>query len=162
MNAERWQQIDDLFQSALEHESQQRAVFLAEACGGDESLCREVESLIASYEQDEGFIETPACEFAVPLFADRPTEIPAGQALGHYTVLAVLGSGGMGEVYLAEDTRLGRKVALKLLPDVFTHDRGRLHRFEQEARAASALNHPHILTIYEIGQVDDVIGNAQR
>jgi len=156
MNSERWQQIEDLFQSALEHAPQQRAVFLTAACGGDESLCREVESLIASYEQDEGFIETPACELAVPLFADQPAEIPAGQAIGHYTVLAVLGIGGMGEVYLAEDTRLGRKVALKLLSDVFTHDCDRLHRFEQEARAASALNHPHILTIYEIGQINDV------
>src|SRR5262245_54877908 len=156
MNAERWQQIEDLFQSTLERAPQERAVFLAAACGGDESLCREVESLIASYEQDAGFIETPACEFAIPLFADHPSEVSVRQAISHYTVCAVLGSGGMGDVYLAEDTRLGRKVALKLLPALLTHDRDRLHRFEQEARAASALNHPHILTIYEIGQVDDI------
>jgi serine/threonine protein kinase/Tol biopolymer transport system component len=156
MNLERWQQIEDLFQSTLERAPQERTVFLVEACGGDESLCREVESLIASYEQDVGFIETPACEFAVPLFADPSLEVPVGHAIGPYTVLATLGVGGMGEVYLAEDTRLGRKVALKLLPALLTYDRDRLRRFEQEARAASALNHPHILTIYEIGQVDDL------
>jgi serine/threonine protein kinase len=156
MNPERWQQIEDLFQAALEHEPQQRAVFLTEACSGDESLCREVASLIASYEQDTGFLETPACELAVPLFADQPFEVPAGQAIGSYTILTALGSGGMGDVYLAEDTRLGRRVALKLLPAVFTDDRDRLRRFEQEARATSALNHPNILTIYEIGHVDDI------
>ena len=154
MNPERWRQLEDLFQSTLECAPQERTVFLVEACGGDESLCREVELLIASYEQDAGFIETPACEFALPLFADQPLEVPVGHALGPYTVLATLGVGGMGEVYLAEDTRLGRKVALKLLPALLTYDRDCLRRFEQEARAASALNHPHILTIYEIGQVD--------
>ena len=72
MNPERWRQIEDLFQSTLERAPQERTVFLVEACGGDESLCREVELLIASYEQDAGFIETPACEFALPLFADQP------------------------------------------------------------------------------------------
>ena len=91
MNPERWQQIEDLFQSALEREPQERAVFLAQACGGDASLCSEVESLIASYEQDEGFIETPACELAVSLFADQPSEVPVGGSIGHYTVLASLG-----------------------------------------------------------------------
>src|SRR4029453_10028304 len=155
MNPERWRQIEDLFQSALERAPQERTVFLVEACGGDESLCREGESLIASYEQDAGFIETPACEFAVPLFADQPLEIPAGQAIGPYTVLAVLGGGGMGDVYLAEDRRLGRKVALKLLPALFTHDRDRVRRFEQEARAASALNLPNIITIHEIAGIEE-------
>ncbi len=154
MHTERWQQIEALFQSALECEPEERSVFLAEGCDGDESLCREVASLITSYEQAEDFIETPACEFAIPLFADPPSEVPAGQAIGHYTVLAALGVGGMGEVYLAEDMRLERKVALKLLPALLTHHRDRLRRFEQEASAASALNHPHILTIYEIGQGD--------
>lgn len=135
MNAERWQQIEDLFQSALEHEPEERSDFLAEACGGDVSLCLEVESLIASYAQDEGFIETPACEFAAPLFADQPVELPVGYSIGPYRVLASLGVGGMGDVYLAEDTLLGRKVALKLLPACFVDDRDHLRRFEQEARA---------------------------
>jgi serine/threonine protein kinase len=154
MNPERWQQIEDLFHALLERKPKERSTFLAEACGGDEFLCREVASLITSYEQNEGFIEMPACEFAVPLFADPPPAVPAGQAIGHYIVLVALGVGGMGEVYLAEDMRLQRKVALKLLPPWLTYDRDRLRRFEKEASAASVLNHPHILTIYEIGQVD--------
>src|SRR2546430_7617946 len=153
MNTECWQQIEDLFQSALEREPKERSVFLAEACGGDESLCREVASLITSYEQAAGFIETPACEFAVPLFADQPSEVPEGQTIGHYTVLTALGVGGMGEVYLAEDMRLERKVALKLLPALLTPHRDRLRRFQQEASAASPLNHPPILTLSAIGQV---------
>ena len=156
MNAERWQQIEELFQSALEREPKERSRFVADSCGGDEALRREVASLIASYAQDDGFIETPACEFAVPLFADQPVELSVGHSIGPYRVLASLGVGGMGDVYLAEDTRLGRKVALKLLPALFTDDPDRLRRFEQEARAASALNHPHILTLYEIGQGDDL------
>jgi serine/threonine protein kinase len=154
MNTERWRQIENLFHAVLRCKPEERSIFLAKVCGGDEFLCREVVSLIASYEQDEGFIEMPACEFAVPLFADRSSAVQAGQAIGHYIVLAALGVGGMGEVYLAEDIRLQRKVALKLLPAWLAHDRDRLRRFEKEASAASVLNHPHILTIYEIGQVD--------
>src|SRR6476620_4088636 len=94
------------------------------------------------------------CKAAARLLMDQETMIGPGQNLGSYRLLSVLGRGGMGEVYLAEDARLGRKVALKFLPSSFTNDDDRLRRFEREARAASALNHPNILTIYEVGSID--------
>jgi hypothetical protein len=122
MNADRWRQIDDRFRSALKRQPQERSVYSVRACGGDDSLCREVESLIASCGQSEGFIELPACEFASPRLVDQPSSIAAGQSIGHYTILAPPGVGGMEEVYLAEDSQLGRRVALKLLPALFTGD----------------------------------------
>jgi serine/threonine-protein kinase len=146
---ERWQQARELFKSALERETSERSAFLDEACAGDESLRREVESLLNSLAQDSSFLETPAYQIVTnPLQSVTPA-LEAGQTLGSYEVLSRIGEGGMGEVYLARDTKLGRQVALKLLPAGFT-DEERLRRFEQEARAASALNHPNILTIHEI------------
>jgi serine/threonine protein kinase len=152
MQPERWQQIDQLFHSALEQEPNRRAVFLAQKCGGDGSLRIEVEALLASHEQAENFIETPASDLAAALLAKGQTGLVEGQAIGPYKIVSVLGVGGMGEVYLAKDTRLGRKVALKLLSPQFTINADRLRRFEQEARAVSALNHPNIVTIHEIGR----------
>ena len=155
MTPERWQQINQLFHSALEHERGQRAAFLAAACAGDdEALRAEVASLVASHEQAESFIERDASDVAAELLAGGNNRLGAGQQLGHYTITALLGAGGMGEVYLAEDLTLGRRIALKLLPAKFTTDAERVHRFEQEARAASALNHPNIVTIHEIGRAD--------
>ena len=151
MTPERWQQIDQLFHSVLERESGERAAFLTQACNGDESLRREVESLIGSHEQSDSFIEAPAADLAAGLLAGKEAKLAAGQAVGPYQIESLLGEGGMGEVYLAMDTRLSRRVALKLLPPKFTLDPERVRRFEQEARAASALNHPNIVTIYEIG-----------
>ena len=153
MTPERWQQIKHLFNSALERPLPERSIFLNEACGGDDALRSEVESLLSSNGEAEQFIDAPAYEFAAELLVDS-SSITAGQTLGSYQVISVLGKGGMGEVYLAEDRRLGRKVALKLLPSSFTNDAERLRRFEREARAASALNHPNILTIYEIDSVN--------
>src|SRR6266705_4776765 len=154
MKPERWQQIKVLLQSALEREPAQRSAFLAEACADDESLRSDVESFIGSYEQAGDFIEAPAFE----LMADSLTNLQGasfiGHSLGPYKILEHIGAGGMGDVYLAEDVRLGRKVAVKLLPLGFTRDHERVHRFQQEARAASALNHPNILTIFEIGEID--------
>ena len=154
MNAERWQQIDQLLQSALEQEPGQRSAFLTQACAGDEPLRWEVESLIASHEKVGTILEKPLSQVAAQLLIKGETRLAEGQRIGRYQVTALLGEGGMGEVYLVQDMVLGRQVALKLLPAQFTRDADRLRRFEQEARAASALNHPNIITIHEIGELD--------
>jgi serine/threonine protein kinase/TolB-like protein/Flp pilus assembly protein TadD len=154
MNPERWQQVDRLFHSALECAPSARAAFLEQACTGDEALRREVESLVESHEQPDSFIESPAADLAAELLAGTEEVLAAGQAVGPYKIVSLLGEGGMGEVYLAQDERLGRQVALKLLPAQFTRDAERVRRLGQEARAASALNHPNIVTIYEVGHSD--------
>ncbi len=162
MRAERWKQIDEVFDAALERGGAAgRAAFLDEACAGDADLRREVESLLAAHDRAAAFIEAPALELAARgLAADAPPTAAAssattvGRALGPYQVLSLIGAGGMGEVYLARDTRLGRQVALKLLPAHFTRDPERVSRFEREARAASALSHPNIVTIYEVGAAE--------
>lgn len=154
MTPERWQQVELLFHSTLARERGQRAAFLAQACAGDEPLLREVESLLSFHDRPDSFVETPASDLAAELLARRPRELETGQQVAYYRILSSLGAGGMGEVYLAEDTRLGRRIALKLLPAEFTKDADRVERFEQEARAASALNHPNIVTIHEIGRAD--------
>jgi serine/threonine protein kinase len=153
MTPERWQKVKEIFQAALDRAPGERSVFLEGACGGDKSLRKEVESLLASHEKDGSFIDSPAYEARAGILAGDP-ELTVGQKIGHYQILSTLGKGGMGEVYLAADTKLGRKVALKVLPVAFTQDPERLRRFEQEARATSALNHPNILTIFEIGEAD--------
>jgi serine/threonine-protein kinase len=153
MESERWRQIKFLLQSALEREPGERSAFLAAACADDDLLRKEVESLITSHEQAGGFIESPAFEVMAESLGDQ-TDSLAGQSFGPYQIIARIGIGGMGEVYSAEDSRLGRKIALKMLPAYFTRDTERVRRFQQEARAASALNHPNILTIHEIGQID--------
>src|SRR6476661_305402 len=151
MKAERWQQVNDLFQSAAERAPEERASFLDEGCHGDEGLRREVESLLASYARTENFIESPAFEVAPELLTNDRAGALVGKVIGHYWIESLIGVGGMGEVYLARDERLGRKVALKLLPERLTVDETQLSRFKTEARSASALNHPNILTVYEIG-----------
>src|SRR6266540_2870516 len=151
MKAERWQQINDLFQSAAERAPEERAAFLDEACHGDEGLYREVESLIASSQKAENFIESPAFEVAPELLTDEKASALVGELISHYRIESLIGIGGMGEVYLARDERLGRKVALKFLPEHLTAEATQLNRLEHEARTASALNHPNILTVHEIG-----------
>lgn len=150
MDPERWQRIKEVLHSALELAPQDRSAFINNACAGDLELRSDVEVMLASHEQAGDFIESPAYE----LMADslNETQSMVGGELGPYRVTGRLGTGGMGEVYLAEDTRLGRKVAIKVLLAHFTRDEERVRRFQQEARAASALNHPNILTIYEIGE----------
>ncbi|HEY0761635.1 MAG TPA: protein kinase [Pyrinomonadaceae bacterium] len=150
MTPERWQQVKEIFNSAINYRPEERSSFVSRACSGDEELRNEVESLIASHEESGSFIDQPAFEAAASLLGRESRELNAGQMIGSYEVISFISRGGMGEVYLAEDKRLGRKVALKLLPASFTTDDDRLRRFEQEARAASALNHPNIITIYEI------------
>jgi serine/threonine protein kinase/Tfp pilus assembly protein PilF len=155
MNAERWQQVNDLFHSAIALAPEERAAFLANACGDDETLCREVKSLLTSHERTKNFIELPAFEAAPELLVLDPAGAAIGELIGHYRIESLIGVGGMGEVYLARDERLGRKAALKLLPGHLTTDETQLSRFKNEARSASALNHPNILTVYEIGVEGD-------
>jgi serine/threonine protein kinase/Tfp pilus assembly protein PilF len=155
MKAERWKQVNDLFQSAVERAPAERAAFLDESCYGDEGMRREVESLLTSHERAENFIEVPAFEVAPELVPNDSAGPLVGQLIGHYRIESLIGVGGMGEVYLARDETLGRKVALKLLPDNLTTDEAQLSRFKNEARSASALNHPNILTVYEIGAEGD-------
>lgn len=154
MNPERWQQVKEIFHSALKCEPSGRAAHLAHACGGDESLRQEVESLLANHQQSQGFVENGAIAIVAEMPVPGPLKLEPRRQIAHYSVLSLLGAGGMGEVYLAEDTRLGRPVALKILPEKFTADTQRVRRFEHEARAASALNHPNIVTVYEIGETD--------
>src|SRR5215467_2154827 len=126
MKPQRWQQINDLFQSAVERAPEERTAFLEEACHGDEGLRREVESLIASYERAENFIESPAFEVAPELLANQRTGAMVGESIAHYRIESLIGVGGMGEVYLAHDERLRRKVALKFLPERLMTDKTQL------------------------------------
>jgi serine/threonine protein kinase/Tfp pilus assembly protein PilF len=156
MKAERWKQINDLFQSAVERAPNERAAFLDQACHDDAGIRQEVESLLASHEQAESFIEAPAFKVTPELITSDRAGALVGKVIGHYRIESLIGVGGMGEVYLARDERLGRKAALKLLPASLTTDQTQLSRFKNEARTASALNHPNILTVYEIGAEGDV------
>jgi TolB-like protein/Tfp pilus assembly protein PilF len=154
MNSERWQHIEKLFHAALQRAPAEWPAFLAEACVGDQQLRGEVESLISAHQCARDFLETPAYELQAESLAGQATLV-AGQTFGHYRILDLLGEGGMGEVYLAEDARLGRRVALKLLPHYLDKDERRLRRFEREARAAAALAHPNVCVIHEVDETAD-------
>src|SRR5262245_1448038 len=160
MKPERWRQVDQLFQAALERARKERAAFISVACGDDDSLRHEVEALLAADGGAESFIEAPAYALAAPLIAGGEAPLLLGKSIGPYQIISLLGRGGMGEVYRALDTRLGREVAIKLLPAAFSTDKDRLRRFEQEARAAGMLNHPNVLTIYDIGAASQEDGGA--
>src|SRR6201995_722213 len=154
MTSERWEKVAHIFNVVGERPPQERAALLDETCAGDEELRREVEELLASDSAAENDLENLTPRLAAGLLAEGQHQDRGGCVLGGYHILSVLGSGGLGEVYLAEDTMLERKVALKLLPRAFTENADRVRRFATEARAASGLNHPNVLTIPEIGQFD--------
>ena len=147
---ERWQAVKDLFDAALARPAEERARFLDRACAGDEALRREVESLLASDEEAKSFMESPAVAGSAESFIETRTQLFVRQQISHYQIASAIGVGGMGEVYLAKDISLGRNVAIKMLPEHFTAVADRLRRFKQEAQTASALNHPNIITVYEI------------
>jgi len=152
MDPERWKQIEQLCQAALEREESQRSAFLKEACGGDEALCREVDSLLAQQQEVEGFIEAPALEVVAKGLAKDQIESLIGQQISSYKILSLLGAGGMGAVFLAQDTTLDRKVALKFLPEELQQDSTARKRFLREAKSAAALDHPYICKVYEVGE----------
>ncbi|HXD34913.1 MAG TPA: protein kinase [Pyrinomonadaceae bacterium] len=155
MSSDTWQKTKEVFHAALELPSSERERFLDETCGDDVALRQEVDGLLSAHQKSGGFIDTPAYEVAADFLADH-AELSTGQTVGPYRVISRLGKGGMGEVYLAHDERLDRKVALKLLPKYLVREMDLLQRFEREAKTASALNHPNIVTIHEIGRVDSL------
>ena len=159
MNPERWQQISRIFKSAIDLDGSARAAYVKERCGTDDALREEVERLIDSHQQaaDKDFIGGHAVEEAAELFTgdEESLMLKPGQHFGSYVILDHLGTGGMGQVYRARDSRLDRTVALKVLSPNVAADKRRMQRFHQEARVASSLNHPNIVTIFEFGDVDN-------
>src|ERR1700736_6107997 len=154
MTPERWQRVEMLCNAALECEASQRGAFLAQACGGDDELRREVESLLSQEKSAEAFLESPAIGPAAKMFSEEQRESLIGRQMGSYQILSLLGAGGMGEVYQARDSKLGRDVAIKVLPAAFVHASDRLSRFQREARLLASLNHPNIATIHGFEHTD--------
>src|SRR5882724_5436358 len=144
--------IEEIYRAALDQKPDQIGAFLGTACEGDELLRREVEALLASRQRAGSFIETSVVGLATGIIENRQADLLVGRTIGHYKISKRIDTGGMGDVYLATDMTAGRKAALKLLPVRFTGDAERLKRFQQEAHAVVGLNHPNILTVYEIGE----------
>jgi eukaryotic-like serine/threonine-protein kinase len=154
LNSKRWEKLDELFQAALDRGADGRPAYVAEACAGDDELRQELESMLSHHEQANSFIEAPAFTMGAEIILQSDSEDLVGRTLGQYQIIRLLGTGGMGVVYLAFDQELHRHVALKFVHDELLGDQQRVQRFRQEARSASALNHPNILTIHQIAEVD--------
>lgn len=153
MTRERWQQVTALFHAVLDRDPAAREPFLREQTDADPELRREVESLLRAHTSTDGFLETPAWGVAPELMFEDHEATLSGRTLGPYQVLEEIGRGGMGIVYIAQDTRLGRKVALKALPPDYTRDPTRRERLRREARAAAALTHPSIATVFALEEL---------
>ena len=156
MTPERWQKVEEVLQTTLDLPETERSAHLAQVCADDYELRQEAQSLLEAHEEAGDFLEQPALEQDARVLLGQDELGRIATDIGPYQVIDRLGRGGMGEVYLAQDRRLGRRVALKVLPPYFVSDDARLRRFQTEARAASALNHGNILTIYEVGQTDEL------
>ncbi len=156
MNSERLKQVEDIYHAALELPPGERESFISEKCGADDDLRREIESLLDVKKSSYEFFKEPPLSLAAEMFSqnDKQSNL-VGKEISHYKIIRLLGSGGMGEVYLAEDTKLQRQIALKVVTSQFESDTERLRRFKKEARAVSALNHPNIITIYSIEETDN-------
>jgi Tol biopolymer transport system component len=150
--------VDDLCDAALVRDVRERSAFVAAACGPDELLRREVEALLAHAERAERFLEAPIGEVAAEVLSDHPRASLAGRRIGSHQILSLLGAGGMGDVYRARDTKLGRDVAIKVVANAFLSDPERLARFEREARVLATLNHPHIGAIYGVEEAEGIRG----
>ncbi len=152
MEVKKLKKIEEIYHAALEISPAERAAFLKQSCGADKNLRREVESLLSFEKSSDNFLDSLPESFVVEMFAENDIQTNLiGKEIGHYKIIKLLGKGGMGEVYLAEDTNLNRQVALKFLPAELTGNADRLKRFEREAQTASGLNHPNILTIHQFG-----------
>jgi serine/threonine-protein kinase len=155
MADEKWQKVREIFDSALRQKPDVRRRFVNDVCGDDKTLFAEVESLLSSLDNAESFMETPAVAEVADVIEAEQKRLEAGKRFGHYEIIEQIGVGGMGEVYLARDKKLDRKVAVKILRDNFSQHELNLQRFIREAKSASALNHPNILVIHEIGETDE-------
>ena len=154
MTPERWEKVGEIFSSASEMDTADREIYLRDVCRDDPTLLAEVRSLLDAGKDAGQFISKPIVGSFVPEFADHIKALAPGNSVGHYNIEKAIGSGGMGEVYLATDTTLGRKVALKTLPPSFASDPSFLRRFRNEAQAAANINHPNVATVYSVEDID--------
>ena len=161
MTPERWEKVGEIFNAALEKQPRELDAFLREQCGGDVDLLTEVESLLAAGHKAGQFISEPVAGNFVSDFAEHLAALSPGSLIGHYRVECSIGSGGMGEVYLATDTKLGRSVALKTLPPSFANDPSFLKRFRKEAQAAANINHPNVATVYSVEEFEIMLQDVK-
>ncbi|HLJ50483.1 MAG TPA: protein kinase [Bryobacteraceae bacterium] len=159
MDSDRWKQLDNLLQSVLERRPEEREAYVRELSAGDGALERELRALLIIERDAASFLESPAIKIAARALGRQQdqenTDLPDGTSISHYRIVGTVGRGGMGVVYKAEDTRLQRFVVLKFLSEELTRDPAALSRFQREARAASALNHPNICTVHDIDQQEE-------